>query len=453
MKKLILRNTKLWAECIFMKIIVISSILTLFALILPKTIWAATYEVNPGESIQTAVYQAGPGMVAGSDYTLIDGSPAIAAGKSVTFLLEDLGITGDTPWFPGFDFTKDKADNLWADHPSMGAYENADRIVDDTTPPVGTPTKPHIEYNWYVYLDEYGHENRAFAGIIVGWEVGTSSDHESGIAYYYLEVGTLDEPNKYFNENISNSIHHKIGENIFYYGIDVPEEANIPYDTEIYARVRAINGEGLQGEFSELSDKFEFKYIKILSPTITSIFPAYIKKRTSTEIIIKGEDFENDAQVSCMVQGITMGEPNVIDENTITIDITVSNDVAAGMITIIVLNPDGTSATNTLKITEGLAENTGQVTIQGGVKGYVNPKKGDTAKIHFKAAGAGNVEVKIYTVRGQLVWETATLTDGSEDVITWACTNTDNSIVVSGIYIVYIKGPGIKETKKIAIIK
>lgn len=120
-----------------------------------------------------------------------------------------------------------------------------------------------------------------------------------------------------------------------------------------------------------------------------------------------------------------------------------------------VTNSDNSTMTkvNALEIREGLAENTGQVTIQGGGKGYVNPKKGEQAKIHFKASGLGTVKLKIYTTKGTLVWKTSKETDGSEDCVEWACVNTENSMVGSGIYILYIEGPGIKTTKKIAIVK
>jgi len=95
----------------------------------------------------------------------------------------------------------------------------------------------------------------------------------------------------------------------------------------------------------------------------------------------------------------------------------------------------------------------GNVKIQGGEKGYVNPKKGEKAKIHFQPSGAGRVNVKIYTLRGLLVWEGSKSVSGVQDFIEWNCRNKENDVVASGIYVVYVKGPGIKATKKVAILK
>jgi len=95
----------------------------------------------------------------------------------------------------------------------------------------------------------------------------------------------------------------------------------------------------------------------------------------------------------------------------------------------------------------------GAVKIQGGKKGYVNPLKGEVAKIHFKPSGAGTVNVKIFTLRGLLVWEKSKQASGFQDFIEWNCRNTENSVVASGIYLVYVDGPGIKATKKVAILK
>jgi len=95
----------------------------------------------------------------------------------------------------------------------------------------------------------------------------------------------------------------------------------------------------------------------------------------------------------------------------------------------------------------------GSVKIQGGEKGYVNPKKGEKAKIHFQPDGSGTVSVKIYTLRGLLVWEGSKSVSGYQDFIEWDCRNDENDVVASGIYVVYVEGPGIKATKKVAILK
>ncbi|MBU1181641.1 MAG: carboxypeptidase regulatory-like domain-containing protein [Proteobacteria bacterium] len=92
------------------------------------------------------------------------------------------------------------------------------------------------------------------------------------------------------------------------------------------------------------------------------------------------------------------------------------------------------------------------VEVRGGVKGYI--KKGESASIILKPAVSGAVKIKIYNLKGQLVWdETKDVSAGVQDVVSWACKNTSNKDVASGIYIVYIKGAGIDVKKKIAVVK
>ena len=105
------------------------------------------------------------------------------------------------------------------------------------------------------------------------------------------------------------------------------------------------------------------------------------------------------------------------------------------------------------EIAEVLGEEPGEVKIQGGEKGYVNPRKGEEAKIHFWPSGPGTVKVKIFTLGGLLVWEKSKQVSGVQDFIEWDCRNKENDVVASGIYVVYVEGPGIKVTKKAAILK
>jgi len=90
--------------------------------------------------------------------------------------------------------------------------------------------------------------------------------------------------------------------------------------------------------------------------------------------------------------------------------------------------------------------------IRGGEKGYI--KKDESASIILKPAVSGTVKIKIYNLKGQIVWDKAeNVSAGVQDVVSWACKNTSNKAVASGIYIVHIKGCGIDVKKKIAVVK
>ena len=96
----------------------------------------------------------------------------------------------------------------------------------------------------------------------------------------------------------------------------------------------------------------------------------------------------------------------------------------------------------------------GQVIIVGGRNGYIQPSKNEEAKIKINPKTSGTISIKIYTLRGELVWEKEiTVIQDVQEVVSWACKNLDNEVVASGIYLVYIKGTELNLKKKIAIIK
>lgn len=91
----------------------------------------------------------------------------------------------------------------------------------------------------------------------------------------------------------------------------------------------------------------------------------------------------------------------------------------------------------------------GQIKVVGGTasKGTVNPAKGETAKIYFQGSASGRFECRIFTLAGESVWESS-MDNVQSGMFEWV-----PGSVASGIYLVNIKGPGLKATQKIAIIK
>jgi len=91
----------------------------------------------------------------------------------------------------------------------------------------------------------------------------------------------------------------------------------------------------------------------------------------------------------------------------------------------------------------------GEIKIIGGSesKGTVNPDKGEKASISFKGNSIGKFECKIFTLIGEPVWED-TKENVSEGMFEWFPEN-----IASGVYVVSIKGPGVKVYKKIVIIR
>ncbi|GEM_PF-4080387 len=94
-----------------------------------------------------------------------------------------------------------------------------------------------------------------------------------------------------------------------------------------------------------------------------------------------------------------------------------------------------------------------KIKIRGGEKGFINPSKGETATIYFNSSAPGKVKIKIYTLQGTLLKEISKDTIGGNDSYEWNCHNNHGDIISSGVYIVYVEGPGIKEKKKLIILR
>ncbi len=199
-------------------------------------------------------------------------------------------------------------------------------------------------------------------------------------------------------------------------------------------------------------DYFTIKYNG--SPRISSIFPTYRKRGKTLDVNINGLNFYPGAGITLSGDGITVNSLVFINSTQLQANITITEGASPGMRDITVTNIDEASITMEAGFEVRVLEvvDVG-VKIQGGEKGYVNPAKGEEATIYFKSASAGEIKIKIYTLKGQLVCEKSKETTGEEDFIVWDCKNSDGTVVSSGVYILRINAPGIDMTRKIAVLK
>ena len=103
------------------------------------------------------------------------------------------------------------------------ANSNGQKV--DTTIPTGTPSVPTNPMS-----------TSYISSITVNWTQGTSADSESGIAGYYLQVGTTPGGNDKFDGDVGNVLTYAI--------------TGCSNGATYYARVRAKNGAGLYGSYS-----------------------------------------------------------------------------------------------------------------------------------------------------------------------------------------------------------
>ena len=96
----------------------------------------------------------------------------------------------------------------------------------------------------------------------------------------------------------------------------------------------------------------------------------------------------------------------------------------------------------------------GKVIISGGAKGYTNPDQGENILFGIRPVSNGTVQIKVYSMNGDLVWETSfSGTSGAQQLTRWNATNLQGSTLSSGIYFVHVTGGGIDSKKKVAIIR
>jgi len=97
---------------------------------------------------------------------------------------------------------------------------------------------------------------------------------------------------------------------------------------------------------------------------------------------------------------------------------------------------------------------TGKVKIVGGVRGYLDPKRGEQATILVRPATAGDIRVRIYTMEGALVKDMVrTTTGGHTEVLTWDATDAAGRPVPSGVYPIFIEAPGIRYRDKLVVVR
>ncbi|MFC2061595.1 hypothetical protein ACFLUV_03705 [Elusimicrobiota bacterium] len=174
---------------------------------------------------------------------------------------------------------------------------------------------------------------------------------------------------------------------------------------------------------------------------------------TINDMVISGYNFTKDATVSFSGEGIRVNSVTKKSSKKLRVKITIDVDAELGDRDITVKNPgeDSYTAKDAFEVATYLK--TGEVRVFGGPNGYVNPEKNETAVIKYKPIGSGRVEVKVYNLQGQMIWEDSEATAGQPGSIEWDCSNTGGDTVSSNIYIIYVKAPGIDVIKRVPVVR
>jgi len=92
------------------------------------------------------------------------------------------------------------------------------------------------------------------------------------------------------------------------------------------------------------------------------------------------------------------------------------------------------------------------VRLIGGSAGYVDARTTPALDIVLAPSAPGDVTVKIYTVRGRLVWQRRLAVPGVQTV-RWPLTADDGSVAASGVYLVKVSGAGLDIVRRIAVVR
>ena len=96
----------------------------------------------------------------------------------------------------------------------------------------------------------------------------------------------------------------------------------------------------------------------------------------------------------------------------------------------------------------------GQVRIVGGIRGYIQPRRGEQATILVRPVSAGQITVRIYDLQGNLVRElTAAASGGHTEVLHWDARDSAGRDVAPGAYPILIEAPGIRYRDTLAVLR
>jgi len=144
---------------------------------------------------------------------------------------------------------------------------------------------------------------------------------------------------------------------------------------------------------------------------------------------------------------------------TITLNGTVSSSASGSVsntASVVIGDGSGGSASNigTGVFTVAAALSGGEVIIQGGPKGYIEPGKGQFAQIMVRPTGAGTITVRIRSMAGVDVRTLEkNVSGGTTAILIWDGKDKNGLPVPAGVYPAFIDGPGVKYRSKLVLVR
>ncbi len=189
------------------------------------------------------------------------------------------------------------------------------------------------------------------------------------------------------------------------------------------------------------------------TPVINSFSPSQANKgQIGVAYTITGEIFDTTANptLTFTQSGSSFSFFTIATITDLQIDGTFDmNGIETGFVNLFVTNSDGGQGSATSVMEVKLPP--GSVTI---VDNLFRPLKGGSAAIEIQVSEAGDIVARLYSVSGTHV---ATLMDGPAPEgatnLTWNGRNASGAVVASGVYLLFVSGPGLNTVQKMVIIK
>ncbi|MDD5688250.1 MAG: fibronectin type III domain-containing protein [Elusimicrobia bacterium] len=171
------------------------------------------------------------------------------------------------------------------------------------------------------------------------------------------------------------------------------------------------------------------------------IDPESLTSDTINNITLKSASSSSNGTVDIITSSITLG--NIAAKFPMVGGITIG---------IVVQDSAGNKSQTGTSDAIMLSAETNKITLYNNL---FNPVKGDKMTIRYETVQPGKITIDVYTLNGDKVTTLVneTTTSSVPHWATWDGKDDNGSFVASDIYLIYIKGPGLKDTKKVCVIK
>jgi len=222
------------------------------------------------------------------------------------------------------------------------------------------------------------------------------------------------------------------------YGILSPDGTKVVYSNSFFESLNVANIDGTQKV--KLSDYTLFYYVWS-SNSKNIAYQHFSRQGGSSKIYYSNSDATNNynlnPEIKYYISCIYAAANNKIvyfGDNDIWVG---DYDTSIATPIDVIVPPEG--QTNEIKVV---------VPDGGGYRGTYNPDLGKPATIGFRGASAGNYTLRIFTLLGEQVYTETKAVTSAEGWFEWLPRD-----IASGVYVVYVNGPGVNIQKKIAILR